>query len=92
MGIVADKRNKQEQRAYDAAVLAGMMPADVEDALREAREAEQRPPTDAEMEDDSEVTEADLERDRQWWLWNPDVPEKFKRLLAAQVTDSAPAS
>ena len=76
--------DRQGQRAYQIALAAGMMPADIEDALRDAAQAEQRLPTEAELAEDALVTEADVARSRQWWLLNPHVPAEFRRLLMAE--------
>ena len=74
-------RTDHDQQAYQLAVKIGLMPADVEDALRDARMAEQRLPLDSEIEADAEITESDKERDRTWWMYN--APNEFKRLLTA---------
>ena len=76
--------DKQSQRAYQIALATGMMPGDIEDALRDAAQAEQRLPTATEIIEDAEVTEADIDRGRQWWLLNPHVPAEFRRLLMAE--------
>jgi len=73
--------NHQERRAYEIAVAAGIMPADVEDALRDARQAEQRLPSALDMEADGEVTGGDIERARAWWMFN--APSEYVRLLSA---------
>ena len=76
--------DRQSQRAYQIALATGMMPVDVEDALQDAAQAEQRLPTEAEMAEDATVTEADIDRSRQRWLLNPHVPAEFRRLLMAE--------
>ena len=74
-------RTNTEQQAYQIAVGIGMMPADVEDALRDAQQAGQELPLDSEIEADAETSEGDKERDRTWWMFN--VPAEFARLLTA---------
>ena len=76
--------DRQSQRAYQLALAVGMMPVDIEDALRDAARVEQTLPTEAEMAEDAMVTEADIDRSRQWWLLNPHVPAEFRRLLMAE--------
>lgn len=81
--------NDQERKAYTAMIAAGMMPQDAEDALRDAAARNQELPTDADIAEDAEVTESDLERLRLWFLWNPLVPTAFKRILTATVRHGA---
>ena len=76
--------DRQDKRAYQVALAAGIMPADAEDALQDAAQVEQRLPTEAEMAEDAIVTEADIARSHQWWLLNPHVPAEFRRLLMAE--------
>lgn len=73
----------QEEAAYRLAVRLGMLPADVEDALRDARQAGQALPTEQEVAEDSLITEADVERARQYWMYADFVPLRYKRLLTA---------
>lgn len=74
---------KQEEAAYRAAVRIGLLPQDIEDALRDARQAEQRLPDDAEIAQDCVVDGGDQERSRQWWMYADFVPLRYKRLLTA---------
>lgn len=73
-----------ERRAYRAALMAGMSPADIEDALRDAREAGQALPTEAEIAEDAVITDEDKERSRQWWIMSDFIPEGYNRLLYAE--------
>jgi hypothetical protein len=75
--------NRQEQRAYAAMLRAGMMPLDAEDAIRDAADAYQALPTEAEMAADATVSDADVVRVRQWFITNPAVPLRLRRLLGA---------
>lgn len=73
-----------ERQAMRIMLQAGMMPSDVEDALRDARQAGHEPPTGADIVAGAEVTGADVERGRAWWLFIEAVPRRFKRLLTAR--------
>jgi len=70
------------RRAYRAAIAAGCSPADIEDAFRDAEAAGEALPTDAEIEEDAQITDLDIERSRQWWTTA--VPDGYKRLLDAE--------
>ena len=74
----------EERRAMRVMLEAGMMPSDVEDALRDARAAGDELPTGTETAAAAEVTGADVERGRAWWLFIEAVPRRFKRLLTAR--------
>jgi hypothetical protein len=64
--------------------MAGCAPADIEDALRDAAEAGQALPTDAEIAEDAEITDEDKERSRQWWILADFIPDGYNRLLYAE--------
>lgn len=74
----------EERRAMRIMLQAGMMPSDVEDSLRDARQAGDEPPSEADIVAGAEVTDADVERGRAWWLFIEAVPRRFKRLLTAR--------
>jgi len=74
----------QDEAAYRLAIRLGLMPQDVEDALADARAAGQALPTEQEANEDSQITEADQERGRQWWVYADFVPLRYKRLLTAK--------
>lgn len=74
----------QDEAAYRLAIRIGMLPADVEDALLDAAQANQQLPSEAEIAEDAQVTPADAERGRQWWMYADFVPLRYKRLLTAQ--------
>ena len=73
----------QEQRAYQVALEAGMMPTDIEAALRDARAAKQYLPDVMEVEYDAKVTDADIATAKVWWYYQDAVPDVYKRLLMA---------
>jgi hypothetical protein len=73
----------REEAAYRLAIRIGMLPADVEDALLDAAQAGQALPSEAEIAEDAQVTPADVERGRQYWMYADFVPLKYKRLLTA---------
>jgi len=74
----------REEAAYRLAIRIGMLPADVEDALLDAAQAGQALPSEAEIAEDAQVTPADVERGRQYWMYADFVPLRYKRLLTAQ--------
>lgn len=79
--------NAQERKAYQLAVKLGMLPTDAEDAINAAGKAGQALPTAKDAKKDAEVTDADIERARQWWLLN--APNEFKRLLGDEGENAA---
>lgn len=76
-----------DQKITELAVAAGMMPADVEEALAEAASAGQKLPTDADIERQARIDEAHVERTRAWWWFITQVPPEFKRILEARPAD-----
>jgi len=80
--------DNKERRAMRTMLEAGMMPSDVEDALRDARQAGDALPTGEETETGAVVTDADVERGRTWWLFLEAVPRRFKRLLTAREKEA----
>ena len=74
---------KQEQDAYQVALDAGMMPSDIEAALRDARAAKQYLPSVMDVEFDAKVTDADIATAQMWWFYQDSVPNIYKRLLTA---------
>jgi hypothetical protein len=81
----------QEQAAYRAMIAAGMMPHMALDALRDARAAGQRLPTDAEIRADAQMTPEKIAESLAWAVWNPAVPLRFKLLLMARAQAGANA-
>ncbi|MBM3136458.1 MAG: hypothetical protein FJZ89_14490 [Chloroflexi bacterium] len=81
--------NESRRRAYRAAIMAGCSPADVEDALNAAAARNQALPTDADIEEDAQITELDIERSRLWWITAEFVPDGYNRLLYAEVERAA---
>lgn len=72
-----------DQQLYDRLVRNGVMPAIAERIIADSAAAGQELPTQAEVEEDAVVTDADLELAAAWWLYTPAVQRKFKRLLHA---------
>lgn len=70
---------------YASLVRMGVMPSVAERIIADANAAGQALPTAADAEQDAEITEADKETAAQWWLYTPDVPRRFKRLLHAKA-------
>lgn len=67
----------------------GVMPTIAERIIADAAAAGQQLPTEAEMDDDAVVTQADIEQAAMFWMYTPDVPLEYKRLLHAQALDTA---
>ena len=42
-------------------------------------------PTDADIEEDAQITDLDKERSRLWWITADFVPDGYNRLLYAEV-------
>lgn len=74
-----------DQQLYDRLVRQGVMPAIAERIIANAAAANQELPTQAEVDEDSKITPADLELAAQWWLYTPAVVRKYKRLLHAKA-------
>jgi len=74
----------RDETTYRLLVRLGMMPQDAEEVIRWAAAHGQQLPSDEEIAQDAQVTAADVEQAKQWWLFNDDVPLKYKRLLSAR--------
>lgn len=72
-----------DQEFYNRLVRIGVMPSVAERIVADAAKADQALPTDADLDEDAKVTDADIELATQWWLYTPTVPRKYKRLLHA---------
>jgi len=69
--------------------MAGCSPSDIEDAFRDAEAAGEALPTDADIEEDAQITDLDKERSRLWWITADFVPDGYNRLLYAEVERAA---
>jgi hypothetical protein len=68
----------------------GVLPTIAEEAVQWAEARGQRVPTPAEAASEpGPEFAADLERSRQWWLYQPSVGLKHKRLLSARTVGDA---
>ncbi len=65
-------------------IRAGFLPSLVEGALTAADATEQAEPTEADVAQDSLVTEQDIAFAQVFWWYTPDVPNKYKRLLTGK--------
>lgn len=79
----------QEDAAYQILIRAGLMPDDAQKVLDAARAAEQALPTEFDIAEDAQITEADQRESRTWYWFNPAVPQEYKRLLTASEADNA---
>lgn len=71
-----------DQELYNKLVQLGVMPAIAERIIAKRGDPM---PTDAELDELAQVTDADRELAAQWWIYTPSVPRKYKRLLHAKA-------